>query len=469
MIAFARASLAHQFLLISFPVLLGGMLIIGFLVGAQVEESVVHRMGSVTGMYVDSMIAPHVQSLRHSSTLDDVDRRALEDLLTKTALGQRIVSFKIWSADGTILYSANEELIGKSFPIGEELAVALSGDVHSEISSLTAAENSAEAAKWSRLVETYTPIHVLGEGRVIGAAEFYQPVHEIFRESFLAQCKSWFVVASVTALMYLALFTLVRRGSMTIEQQRQDLNEKIAQLTQLNVQNEKLHEKVRRAAVSNAAANESMLRRVSADLHDGPGQDLSFALMRFGEVCRFFAKTKCSNAEHGIAPAELKLIHAAMASALKDMRSICAGLRLPMLDLMNIEQIANRSVQDFESKTGVKVDLSIARIDVPVPLTVRIAIYRLLQEGLANGFRHAGGVKQQVDVTLHEEHVRLKIMDRGPGFNRAAAARKQGHGLTNMRDRAEVLGGSFAIITALGCGTTIEVNLPLTLPELDYG
>jgi signal transduction histidine kinase len=467
--AFARASLAHQFLLISFPVLLSGMLIIGILVGSQVEESVVHRMGGVTGLYVDSMIAPHVQSLRRGDTLDETDRNALEALLTKTALGQRIVSFKIWRADGTILYSADPDFIGRTFPIGEGLAEALSGDVHSEISGLTAAENVVEASKWTRLVETYAPVHALGEGHVIAAAEFYQPVAEVFRESFLAQCKSWVVVASVTALMYLALFTLVRRGSHTIEQQRRHLNETIAQLTRLNAQNERLHERIRRAAASNTAANESLLRRISADLHDGPGQDLSFALMRFDEVRRYFKKNRCDHPAHAIAPVELNLINTAMASALKDMRAICAGLRLPALDLMSIRQIAVRAIEDFQGKTGVTVELTMDNIDSIVPLPVRIAFYRLLQEGLSNGFRHAAGMQQRIDVSLLDNHVYVQIIDQGPGFDSAAAVHRQGHGLSNMRDRVEVLGGSFAVLTAKGKGTTIKVSLPLAIPEVEYG
>ena len=469
MIAFARASLSHQFLMISFPVLLAGMLTIGLLVGQQVEESVVHRMGGVTGMYVDSMISPHVQSLNSDNVLDEKDRTALKALLTQTPLGQRIVSFKIWRPDGTVLYSADAELIGRAFPVGEGLAEALAGDVHSEISTLTADENITERSRWDRLVETYTPIHALGQGNIIAAAEFYQPVEDVLQEAFLAQRKSWLVVACVTVSMYLMLFTLVRRGSQTIEQQRGDLNQKVVQLIRMNSQNEKLHERIRRAAASNTTANESLLRRISADLHDGPGQDLSFALMRFDAIGRAFGKCNCKGLGHEAMPAELKLINAAIASALKDMRTICAGLRLPALDLMGIRQIAVRAIEDFESKTGATVKLAVHGSDRPIPLPLRIAFYRLMQEALANGFRHAGGQEQTIDVSLDDSCMRVQISDKGPGFDSAASAQQQGQGLKNMRDRAEVLGGSFAVISARGQGTTIEVTMPLTVPEVDYG
>ena len=102
MFAFRRASLSRQFLLLCFPILLGGMVVIGSLIGSQVEESVVHRMGGVTGMYVDSMISPHVQSLTASPTLRDADRKALDELLNKTSLGRRIVAFKIWRSTSSV-------------------------------------------------------------------------------------------------------------------------------------------------------------------------------------------------------------------------------------------------------------------------------------------------------------------------------------------------------------------------------
>ncbi len=467
-IAFVRSSLSRQFLLISFPVLLAGMLVIGSLVGDQVEEGVVHRMGGVTGLYVDSFVAPHVQSLLGSDDLRDVDRAALDALLTKTALGKRIVAFKIWRPDGRILYSADASLIGRSFPIGEGLTVALAGRVHSEISELSAAENVSEAGRWPRLIETYTPIHALGVGTVIAVAEFYQRVDEVMQASAAAQLQSWLVVALTTAVMYLLLFVMVRRGSQTIDQQRRELNEKLAQLTALNVQNEQLHDRVRRAAASTTALNETFLRRISADLHDGPGQDLAFALMRFesiNDVC-----SKCPGGEDGRLSviAALRPINSAVESALADLRSISAGLRMPEIEQLSINEITARAIRDYESKTGAKVALVAADIDTTSSLPVKIALYRLLQESLANGFHHAAGDGQRVEIRSEGCRLLVEVSDNGPGFDRHAVAREGHLGLAGMRERVEVLGGSFDLQCKPGLGTVIRVNLPLVVPEMEY-
>jgi signal transduction histidine kinase len=467
-IAFVRSSLSRQFLLISFPVLLAGMMVIGSLIGNQVEESVVHRMGGVTGLYVDSFVAPHVQSLVGANDLREADRTALNALLTKTPLGKRIVAFKIWRPDGRVLYSTDSSLMGRTFPIGEGLTEALAGRVHSEVSELSAAENIAEVNKWPRLIETYTPIHAVGLGKVIAVAEFYQRVDEVMHEAGAARRQSWLVVAPTTAVMYLLLFILVNRGSQTIDLQRRELNEKVAQLTALNVQNEQLHDRVRRAAASTTALNENFLRRISADLHDGPGQDLGFALMRFesiSDIC-----SKCPGGKEGrlSASAALRPINSAIESALADLRSISAGLLLPEIDQLCINAIAARAVRDYESKTGIKVALIVTHINTAASLPVKIALYRLLQESLANGFRHAAGAGQRVEIKSENSRLLVEISDSGPGFDRRAAA-KDGHlGLAGMRERVEVLGGSFDLQSRPGTGTVIRVNLPLVVPEMEY-
>ncbi|SNS92292.1 Signal transduction histidine kinase [Noviherbaspirillum humi] len=467
MFAFRQASLSRQFLLLCFPILLGGMVVIGSLIGRQVEESVVHRIGGVTGLYVDSMISPHVQSLTSSPTLLEADHKALDELLNKTSLGRRIVAFKIWRPDGTILYSADAWVIGKRYPIEEGLREALAGNVHAEISSLAAEENAAEAARFPRLLETYTPIHALGQGSVIAVAEFYQPVDEVMHEVFLAKRQSWLVVAPVIAVMYLLLFLLVRRGSHTIERQQAELNDKVAQLTGLVRQNEALHKRVWRAAASTTELNENFLKRISADLHDGPGQDLSFALMRFQSATGTCGR--CGTSQEAAGTAEIHPINAAIDSALKDLRSICAGLRLPDMDDLGITQIAERAIRDYEGKTGAKVRLDADAVQRQASRSVRIALYRLLQESLANGYRHAGAKGQYVAISYDADDVLVSVSDGGPGFDSAAAAQKGRLGLTGMRDRVEMLGGSFDVHSAQNCGTTIQVRLPLIVPEIEHG
>jgi signal transduction histidine kinase len=468
LLAFVRASLSRQFLLISFPVLLAGMLVMGYLIGNKVEEHVVESMGGVSGLYVESFVAPHVQNLLTELELQEDEQKALRNLLTQTQLGKRIVAFKVWRPDGRILYSADANQIGKSFPVGEGMAEAVGGRVHSEISELSAAENALEVSKYKRLVETYIPIHATGLGKVIAVAEFYQTVDEVMRASATAQRESWLVVGMTSLVMYLVLFLLVRQGSQTIDQQRQQLNEKVAQLTALNAQNELLHDRVRRAAASTTALNENYLSRISADLHDGPGQDLGFALMRFETITEAF--WACPGGESGpaFAAQTLRPIQSAIASALADLRQICTGLQLPEIDQLTLSEIAARAVRDFESKAGVQVAMQAGDLGSMASLPVKIALYRLLQESLANGFRHAAGAGQRVELKLGDHGMEVVISDNGPGFDPQAAIREGHLGLLGMRERVEVLGGTFDVQSRPMQGTVIRVTLPLLVPEMNY-
>ncbi|MGH7461465.1 MAG: sensor histidine kinase, partial [Longimicrobiales bacterium] len=211
----ADLSLSHQFLITSLPVLLGAMLVIGALVSREVEEGVVNRLGGVTGLYVESFVAPHAQTLVHADDLSEAERDALGKLLRNTPLGERIVAFKVWRPDGRLLYSRNPEMIGRKFPIEAGLQTALGGNVHSGISTLSSEENESEAGKWRQLIETYVPIHGDGTGKVVAVAEFYQTTDELEREAWLARRNSWGIVGFTVLAMYLLLFGLVHRGSQT--------------------------------------------------------------------------------------------------------------------------------------------------------------------------------------------------------------------------------------------------------------
>ena len=90
-----------------------------------------------------------------------------------------------------------------------------------------------------------------------------------------------------------------------------------------------------------------------------------------------------------------------------------------------------------------------------------MALYRLLQESLANTFRHAECQDCTVLLKGNADCLTVEISDKGPGFDQEMAAKKGHLGLRGMRQRVEVLGGKFELSSVLGLGTTIRVSLPL--------
>ncbi|HEV7390323.1 MAG TPA: sensor histidine kinase, partial [Burkholderiales bacterium] len=310
-----------------------------------------------------------------------------------------------------------------------------------------------------RVIETYTPVHADRLGRVIAGAEFYSLVDEVEREAHIAQRRSWLVVAGTMLGMYLLLFFVVRGGSRKILEQQHDLSDKVNQLTQLNEQNTQLHERVRRAADRAAALNETFLHRISADIHDGPGQDLGFALMQLkniGDTCAGSGQSDHAQHAENLLPVRL-----AVESALNDLCAISADLQLPDIEPLALADIAARVARDFQTKTGSRVALETSLQDTPASLRLKTTLYRLLQEALANTFRHAKCKNPRVRVHGAAKSLTIEVTDDGPGFDTEAALKKGRLGLSGMRQRAEVLGGSFALHSTPGNGTTIRITLPL--------
>jgi signal transduction histidine kinase len=465
---FSRLSLSRQYLVTSFPILFVGLLALGWWAGRMIEHGVVHRMGALTSHYVESFVSPHLQHLAYADTLEESHRLALGSLLSDTPLGKRIVAFKIWDRKGKVLYSTNADSIGRAYPIGEGLAAALAGNVYSEISDLSDTENEAERARWSRLIETYSPIHAEKLGTVIAAAEIYQLTDELTGEIRAAQARSWLLVATLMMVMYLLIFGLVRKGSRTIDTQRDQLNHKLNELANLAEQNKLLHEKVRRAAVRTTSLNERFLRRISTDLHDGPGQDLALALMRVDTLANIYANGPGIETQRLTLQEDLGAIHCALKSALAELRAISLGLNLPEIEGLSGCEIVARAVRDFERKTGAQVNLTTEKRDPSgISLSVKITLYRLLQESLTNGFRHGGGADQRVTVSSTDGQLAVMVSDNGTGFD-VQNLNKVGHvGLEGMRERVEILGGTFQLQSTVGQGTIIRASLPMQVPGVD--
>ena len=94
-----------------------GLLFVGVVAAAQIEDGMVHRSAAATALYMDSFVEGHVQELGTGSALLPENREALEKLLAPAAIGRPIVSFRIW-VDDTIVFSNRRDLIGRTFAPG---------------------------------------------------------------------------------------------------------------------------------------------------------------------------------------------------------------------------------------------------------------------------------------------------------------------------------------------------------------
>lgn len=445
-------SLAQQYLITSLVVVLGGVLVTGAWIGHQIQTSVLDRSAALTALYVDSVVTPSVQALAFNDRwLTPTDTAALNRLITTTSLGESVVLFKIWSVDGRVLYSPDQSLVGQQFPLDAGLERARRGEVSADISDLDEPENINERQRFSRLVEVYAPIRQDKDGRVIAINEIYLQPDALEADIRQAQLRSWAVVGGIGLITYLLLAGIVKRGSDTIRQQQSELRRRLDQ-------NLRLHERVLQAAERSTALNEQALRRISADLHDGPGQALALALLRLDAL-----QTPGDHAAaQAQSTADFQTVKTAVRDALADLRAISAGLRLPELEQLSITEAAARTIDDHQRRGHVRVDAQLDNLPAQAPLPVKIALVRTLQEALSNATRHGGGTDIRVRLTSRADALSLTVSDHGPGFDPLVVERSGRLGIAGMRERAELLGGSFAIQSTPGDGACVNASWPLS-------
>jgi signal transduction histidine kinase len=277
-----------------------------------------------------------------------------------------------------------------------------------------------------------------------------------------AQQRSWLMVAGVTVGMYLLLAGFVRRISDTLRRQQGEMSAQVVQLRELLAQNQELHERVQRASQRTTALNERFLRRISAELHDGPAQDLGLALLKLDNLEPAEAAPM---AEPASSPADFQVIKGALQSALKEIRAISGGMGLPELENVSLAETVTRAVRAHERRTGTSVALATNLLPEKVALPIKNTVYRVLQEALSNAYRHAGGAGQRISVEAATGRLLLTISDNGPGFDAAPKPEADEHlGLAGMRERVESLGGWFRVESAPGQGTCIRAQLPVSWP-----
>ena len=461
----SRMSLTHQLLAGGFAVLLVGTLVLGTGLSVMSENRVIQHEGELYALYVDSVLSDHAQALASGGLLSDSDMLALDKLLHGTRLGERVVGFKLWSRDGRVLYSTDLTQIGLQSQIRPALAAAFRGETQSRMFTQKDEEPGLRGAHGSELVEIYAPVHVPKTGTIPTVAELRQTSNALAQDVGTARLQSWMVVIAAATVMYLLLAVLITRASNPMATQKRQLEEKVSRLTNLLTEKEQIHERVARAAGGTTARNERLLHRIAVDLHDGPVQGIALAAMRLetlAEVCN-----TCSSAIGAKSPVaeEFRRLQEALNSAQQDVRSLSKGLHLPNIEELSLADVARRVIRDYKRSSGVDVELTTNDVPEDAPLPVKLTLFRLLQESLANGLRHGGAAKQLIALGISDGRLQVSVRDDGKGFD-PQTAQTEGHlGLAGMRERVELLGGTFYVWSAVGQGTVVRADIPLTSSE----
>ena len=142
-------------------------------------------------------------------------------------------------------------------------------------------------------------------------------------------------------------------------------------------------------------------------------------------------------------------IDRAVKDSIVEIRNISRGLSLPDIQQRPLVDILQGLAEAHTARTGAAVKLDAPQGDLPdMPIAVKVCCFRFVQEGLNNGWRHGGGLGQEIVLRLRETRLRLSVLDRGPGFATLTVdvtGGEGGLGLVGLADRVESLGGSVEV------------------------
>ncbi|UOY01553.1 sensor histidine kinase [Blastococcus sp. PRF04-17] len=235
-------------------------------------------------------------------------------------------------------------------------------------------------------------------------------------------------------------------GRLVAHQRAQ--NERLRQLT-----GELLRE--RRVAERVAVAEERS--RIARELHDVIGHEVTVIALQADAAAAALAKAP----ERAAAPVEA--IRRSAAQALAEMRRVVGLLRAadeedlhPQPGLADVQTLVEQS-----RAAGARVDLTFRPPDAPVPPSVELAAYRLVQEALTNARRHAPGAPVDVRVEADGHQVRVDVVNARRGGVPAPRASSSGFGLVGMRERVRLLGGRLDAGPTPDGGYALTASLPV--------
>jgi signal transduction histidine kinase len=145
----------------------------------------------------------------------------------------------------------------------------------------------------------------------------------------------------------------------------------------------------------------------------------------------------------------------------ENLHQLAINLRPASLDHIGLVATLQQLITEFNRQYNFSVDFEAVGMESKrLPSDVETTIFRIVQESLTNVILHAQAKQVDVLLNLHNQHVVLIVEDDGIGFVPTSFGTEDHLGLFGMRERVEMLGGTFMIESSPGKGTTIKAEVP---------
>ena len=212
---------------------------------------------------------------------------------------------------------------------------------------------------------------------------------------------------------------------------------------------------LREVAIRLITAQEEERSRMAREIHDDLGQKLAVLSLELGQLGQ---KIEGS----GSLRRHFQHLQHQIEEISTDVHRLAYKLHPAKLDHVGLLAAIRSLCYELTASGKLKVEFHHKGAFTKVPKEVTLCLFRVAQEGLRNSMTHSGAASARVFLINTGNEVRLSISDDGCGFDMNASASEHGLGLTSMRERSRIVGGTIMISSTPASGTVIEVAVPLT-------
>jgi signal transduction histidine kinase len=276
---------------------------------------------------------------------------------------------------------------------------------------------------------------------ILGSADM-SPMRAMFEDA-----RSWLCAPFVARSKVLGILTLLHDEPNRFGPDTLRLMEAFTNQVAVAISNARLFEQVEEMAVASERA------RLARELHDSVAQSLY-------TIGLYTDATRLALTSGNLGPVEDNVNHIAdlVREAMSDMRLLTFELRPSLLEEQGLVEALRDRLDAVESRSGLETSLKVAG-EARLPLSAEAEIYRVAQEALNNVMKHARASQVAIDIRSTDESFLLTVEDNGVGFNPQKLQSLGGLGLRTMRERVQHIGGTLAVESEPGSGTTVRVEV----------
>ena len=221
-------------------------------------------------------------------------------------------------------------------------------------------------------------------------------------------------------------------------------------------------QRMRRLSGMMVTAAENERKHLSHELHDDFLQTLVALKIR--------VKLLADERDAGERERARQRIAEEIGDAIAGVKRMIHGLLPPILEPLGLASALQSMFQDVEDVYGFRINAELERVEGALDAVATLTLYRIVQEAVTNAVRHSGAGEAVVTLRTANGRVSATICDEGRGFEwtEAKGLGGDGHiGLTGMHERAALVGGTVAVLSAPGEGTIVRASLPASEPDRD--